>query len=288
MDNSRDEIDARLSRMAQADLRGEAVGNRRVYDPRRRHPVDMLADNYLRPIAAATGLEVDEAALDQARAYCDEPVLPGFPTPPRRGDWMQTVSGRAYWPLDPRPDDIELDDVAHHLGMLVRFTGAVRRFYSVAQHSVHVFHLVQRHFDRTGNMGGRADRARLTIPQRRQALRRALLHDGPEYVLNDMNRPTKYSVQGYREIEALNWGCFCVRFDLGEPHADIDRVIKDADNAMLLAEQAALLAKPPMPWGAIVVPAEMLADAREIAPLRQTWGPHRAAWEFRQAYEAVK
>lgn len=52
------------------------------------------------------------------------------PTPRRRqGDWMQTYTGRLFWPLDPDPDEVEPLDIAHALGMICRYGGHADRFY---------------------------------------------------------------------------------------------------------------------------------------------------------------
>ena len=47
----------------------------------------------------------------------------------RVGQWMQTRSGRAFWPLDPRADEIDCSDVAHALSNLCRYGGHTREFY---------------------------------------------------------------------------------------------------------------------------------------------------------------
>ncbi len=41
----------------------------------------------------------------------------------RRGDWMQTYTGRAFWPLDARADEIDPLDIAHALSLLCRYGG---------------------------------------------------------------------------------------------------------------------------------------------------------------------
>ena len=49
----------------------------------------------------------------------------------RIGDWISTFSGKQFWPCDPRPEEIDIADIAHHLSNLCRFTGAVKSFYCV-------------------------------------------------------------------------------------------------------------------------------------------------------------
>lgn len=48
---------------------------------------------------------------------------------------FMTVSGHEMDLLDIRPSDIKIGDIAHHLAMTVRFTGAVGRPYNNGQHS---------------------------------------------------------------------------------------------------------------------------------------------------------
>lgn len=97
----------------------------------------------------------------------------------RSGDWIQTATGGQFWPMDPQPDEIDINDIAHALAMLCRFGGHCLRFYSVAEHSVLLSHAVP--------------------PE--HALW-ALLHDATEGYLVDMPRPIKAFLPGYKEAEA--------------------------------------------------------------------------------------
>ena len=57
-------------------------------------------------------------------------------TSERIGDWIQTYTGRQFWPLDPRVDEIHIEDIAHSLSMRCCYGGHLTDFYSVAEHSV--------------------------------------------------------------------------------------------------------------------------------------------------------
>src|SRR5215217_2415409 len=64
----------------------------------------------------------------------------------RIGDWIQTRSGVKFHLLDPKPEDFRIGDIAHALSNVCRFTGHVRKFYSVAEHSVRVCETVRDKF----------------------------------------------------------------------------------------------------------------------------------------------
>lgn len=95
-----------------------------------------------------------------------------------RGDWIETASGRKFWPSDPRPDEVHLRDVVVALSNMCRFGGHLSWFYSVSQHSVHVSRLV-----------------------RRPLALRALFHDAAEAYVVDVPRPIKKNLVGYKELE---------------------------------------------------------------------------------------
>lgn len=51
----------------------------------------------------------------------------------RKGDWMTTFSGVQFWPLDPRREEIRLEDIAHSLSQQCRFAGHTRDIDNVVK-----------------------------------------------------------------------------------------------------------------------------------------------------------
>ena len=102
--------------------------------------------------------------------------------------WTQTYTGKKFFPLKPSTDDVSIIDIARALSMQCRFNGHVKRFYSVAEHSVLVSRIVEADYDVM---------ARGKHPYEGEDYRRAnlclaaLLHDGSEAYLGDMVRPLK-------------------------------------------------------------------------------------------------
>lgn len=60
--------------------------------------------------------------------------------------WIQTYSGRKFYPLNPHIDSIVIQDIAHALSLICRFAGHCREFYSIAQHCVLVSYLCDNAF----------------------------------------------------------------------------------------------------------------------------------------------
>jgi hypothetical protein len=177
----------------------------------------------------------------------------------RIGDWIQTFSGGQFWPLDPRPEEIEVIDIASGLAKECRFAGHCLRFYSVAEHSV----LMYRH--------AKARDANLR-------LRRAVLfHDGSEGLgLRDIPRPIKRDLGEYKAIERGVMGAVARRFDFDFPFHPF---VKELDEAIGLAEQMQNMAPSPAPW---FQTARFDAPA-PLAVMLEYWPPDRAMVEFLSA-----
>jgi hypothetical protein len=143
--------------------------------------------------------------------------------------WILTYVGQQFWPLDPRPEDIKLEDIAHALSMKCRFTGHCMRFYSVAEHCVAASHLV---------------------PEKYAA--QALFHDAAEAYLPDVASPIKsamYCVDGevlsFREVEARLERAIAARFNLTFPWAP---EIKEVDRRLLVSELGKNMAQTGLTW----------------------------------------
>lgn len=145
--------------------------------------------------------------------------------------WIQTFTGRAFTPLTPRAEDVDLLDIAHALSNLCRFGGHCLRFYSVAEHSVYVSRVVPAHL------------ASL-----------ALLHDAAEAYLVDVPRPIKAHLGAYAAIEEWVLQAILTRFHEVPVFLSEWDLIKDADNAVLAAERDQIMAPPPQPWAPLPPP----------------------------------
>jgi len=146
-----------------------------------------------------------------------------------RGAWMQTFTGRQFFPLDPRAEDVDPTDIAHALSLICRYGGHTARFYSVAEHCVLMSYAVS--------------------PENALA---ALLHDATEAYVGDMVRPLKHQIPAYQEIEARVWDVITLHFGLRAADAESVRLpaeVKAADNRILLDERAVLLSAAPGAWG---------------------------------------
>jgi len=138
------------------------------------------------------------------------------------GPVIQTQSGLYFNLLNPRPEDVRIEDIAHALANLCRFGGHTRRFYSVAQHSLLVAELVP---------PGLAFQA--------------LLHDAAEAYCGDMISPLKMCVPGYVTIQKRIEAAVAERFNI--PH-ELPAEIKRADLVALATERRDLMPDCPHKW----------------------------------------
>jgi 5'-deoxynucleotidase YfbR-like HD superfamily hydrolase len=172
---------------------------------------------------------------------------------------MQCYTGRAFFPFDPRPEDVHPLDVAHHLGHKCRFNGAVLRFYSVAEHSVRASHIP-------------------LLAGRRPLQLAALLHDAPEAYGPDVVRPWKIGlallgIGALKRLEQVIAKVVGERFSVDL--ANLPPEVKHADLVMLATERRDLMAPSDLEWHDLPAPLE-----ERIKP----WSPREAELRFLERY----
>jgi hypothetical protein len=151
-----------------------------------------------------------------------------------RGPWIRTFTGRRFYPLDPRPEDVCAVDIAHALSMQCRYAGHSRWHYSVAQHSVLVSEQVEK-WQRNSDWP-------LGNSRRKQMW--ALLHDAAEAYVLDIPRPLKQAMPEIQQAEKKVMAAICDAFEL--PHEE-PAIVKRIDTA-ILADEAKVLMGDPQDW----------------------------------------
>lgn len=156
----------------------------------------------------------EEAKFELARKYRSKmDTFITYNYSDRKGDWTVFSSGRPFWPLDPRPEDISIEDIVDGLTGICRYCGHTRWHYSVAQHSYLVSKVVNPRFALAG-----------------------LLHDAPEALLGDVITPVKRLIKDvYRKLEDDSMRAVATKYDFiydEETHLEV----KIADEILLATE----------------------------------------------------
>lgn len=149
--------------------------------------------------------------------------------------WIMANSGLRVDLPRPSPDQINIHDIAHHLSMINRFTGAVSQPYSVAEHSLWVSSFLE-----TNGAGP-------------ELAYQGLMHDATEAYLGDVNSPLKSLLPEYRLIEQGFWEVIADKFSL--PY-HLPPEVKLADKQAYLVERDTF-----MPWN-----SDLLSEGVNINP----------------------
>lgn len=145
--------------------------------------------------------------------------------------WIQTYTGRKFWPLNPSASDVCIEDIAHALALKCRYTGHCREFFSIAQHSVAVSRMVPESDALWG-----------------------LLHDAGEAYLPDVARPIKDRISvaifpgrdvPFEHAEGCILRQIAAAFSI--PYA-MPPSIRSADVRCLERERRQLMGPPPQEW----------------------------------------
>jgi len=166
---------------------------------------------------------------------------------------ISTVSGRFFDFHNPDRYVFDIEEIAHSLSNICRYGGHSERFYSVAEHSVHVSRVVHPKLALCG-----------------------LLHDASEAFVGDMPSPLKALCQSYRTIEDRVQAAIAASFNLPYPFPP---EVHLADKMLYKAERQQIAPTPDNVWHTDIPVADI-----EIVG----WSPYEASQQFLARYEELK
>lgn len=137
--------------------------------------------------------------------------------------WIFSYKGRELSLLKYSVDDVDIEEIAHALSLTCRFGGHCKKFYSVAEHSVIVSHILEKM--------GYSTKLQLA----------GLLHDAAEYILTDVPKPFKHLIKDYDKYESNIMSVIQDKFDIDTNCP----IIKLIDQDMVVSEAVHLFLKPP-------------------------------------------
>lgn len=172
--------------------------------------------------------------------------------------FIETYTGRAFWPLEPTKDALSVIDIAHALSNQCRYSGHVQFFYSVAQHCCLLSQWL------ASNGGTPLECLQI------------LMHDAPEAYLVDIPRPVKQYMPQYRvwdhDINDV------IRDWMGWKDLPIPAMQDELDSRVIVDERAALMSRSGLDWG-----HHLTALGIEITP----WTPEQAERAFLSIYASL-
>jgi hypothetical protein len=139
------------------------------------------------------------------------------------GPRIMLASGSWFDLLNPWGSDFTIEDIAQSLANTCRYAGHCRRFYSVAEHCLHVSVVAPAH------------------------KLEALMHDSAEAFLGDVTRPLKQLLPQYQKIEANVEKAIFARFGLDHR---VLASLKSVDLSVLAAEQEQIMPRGTDYWTA--------------------------------------
>lgn len=167
-------------------------------------------------------------------------------------NWITTYTGKKFHYLDPKPEEIDIRDIAHALSLKTRFSGHCITFYSVADHSIRVAEILPDELQLSG-----------------------LLHDAAEAYIPDIPRPLKEHF-GLRKAEDKILKVIYNKFGVTDSPE-----IHDADDVLIATEARDLM--PNMDgWATLPDPLE-----QEIKPMTPRKAEIRFLYRFTMYKEGL-
>jgi 5'-deoxynucleotidase YfbR-like HD superfamily hydrolase len=174
---------------------------------------------------------------------------------------IETYRGAFINPLDPDPDLISIEDIAHALAHKCRFNGHCGKFYSIAEHSVYV-----------ANVVGYGEGPEKIILQHQLA---ALIHDAAEAYLPDVATPLKHKFFIYDKSTDRLASFLSAELGLLEVITDalkipgetiISSAVQRADELMLAIEAEVLMCSAGIGWNVVKIPEGMHGNLKCLEP----------------------
>lgn len=163
----------------------------------------------------------------------------------REGNFITTYTGINFYPLDPRPDEIVIKDIAKALSHIARYNGHTEKHFSVGQHSILVCEeLMARKYSLEIQLFG-------------------LLHDASEAYICDIPRPLKPFLTNYAEIEQKIQDMVYIKFVGRVPTLEEKIIIKQYDDEALMYEAKHFVIHNSWMWKE----PELLTAHRDFAPI---------------------
>lgn len=138
------------------------------------------------------------------------------------GEYINTYTGKRFHILNPKPDQICVEDIAHSLSQIVRFTGHLENFYSVGHHSLMCYELAT--YLNYSNL------ERIYV----------LFHDAVECIVNDLNSVIKQYLPSYKAIEQNCMNVIWEMLNVPPPTEEQYEMVKIIDNTLLILEMKIL------------------------------------------------
>ena len=131
---------------------------------------------------------------------------------------ITTYSKVHFTPLEPKEEEILLEDIVHAQSLMTRANGHFPEFYSVAQHSIAC--------GKEAAARGYSGRVILAC----------LLHDASEAYLSDITRPVKAELDGYHKMEETLQNAIYRKFLGNLPTEEERKAVKNVDDTCLYYE----------------------------------------------------
>ncbi len=141
-------------------------------------------------------------------------------------DYITTYTGTHFYPTNPDPEQIHIEDIAHALPMLCRGNGHVKKFFSVGQHCIFCA--------KEARARGYSDRVVLAC----------LLHDAAECYMSDVPRPFKKYLDQYLVFEDRILDLIYEKYLGSRLTEEEQTLLKQVDDDLLYYDLTILIGEP--------------------------------------------